>query len=396
MATSKSFFGMRRGSTKNFTFSTLDGKQVTKERVLDVKNPRTQNQMAQRMLMTTAGAAYKYLKVIADHSFEGKTVGLQSMSEFMRLNLNKLRAAYKAGEKHAYNAYKDAEINPYTYIVAQGTLKPLPYAFNQSNLLLSVPADEASTAEQIYSALGVQRNDLITFVAVKGHSNIVDGVYSYTPESLKVVRLYCNATGAVTKPLDAFTIESNTNGLSVNVNFTSNTLSIEMSDVDFGTIILSRQDNGIWKRSNASMVGNNALIANVVVANQLASYPIEKELILNNGEMEAKGNEAAGSSLIPQTLSVSPTSVSISTDKGTASVPTLTGKQGTGAVTYSDYSSSIITISGNTITAVGNGSTSVTINVAADDNYAAASIKFNVVVSGQTSSGDTGDGVVSE
>ena len=27
------------------------------------------------MLMTTIGAAYSYLKVIADHSFEGKTVG---------------------------------------------------------------------------------------------------------------------------------------------------------------------------------------------------------------------------------------------------------------------------------------------------------------------------------
>ena len=74
MAKSNGFFGLRKGSTKNFTFSTLDGKQITKERVIDVKNPRTESQMRQRMLMTTVGAAYRFLKPIADHSFEGKTV----------------------------------------------------------------------------------------------------------------------------------------------------------------------------------------------------------------------------------------------------------------------------------------------------------------------------------
>ena len=47
MAQSKGFFGLRKGSTKSLTFSTLDGKQITKDRVYDVKNPRTENQMRQ-------------------------------------------------------------------------------------------------------------------------------------------------------------------------------------------------------------------------------------------------------------------------------------------------------------------------------------------------------------
>ena len=42
MATSKGFFGHRRGSTKSFTFSVLNGKQVTREKAEKVKNPRIQ------------------------------------------------------------------------------------------------------------------------------------------------------------------------------------------------------------------------------------------------------------------------------------------------------------------------------------------------------------------
>ena len=134
MAKSKGFFGIRTGSTKNFTFSELHGEQITKERVSKVKNPRTISQMRQRMLMATIGAAYSYLKAIADHSFEGKTVGQQNMSEFMRLNLNKFRdAAQDSNAAYAMNAYGDKLINPMRYILAKGSLPALPYVANTSN-----------------------------------------------------------------------------------------------------------------------------------------------------------------------------------------------------------------------------------------------------------------------
>lgn len=120
MAKSKGFFGIRSGSTKNFTFSELHGEQITKERVTRVKNPRTISQMRQRMLMATIGAAYSYLKAITDHSFEGKTVGQQCMSEFMRLNLNKFReVSQNSKAAYAFNAYGDKLINPMRYIVAR-------------------------------------------------------------------------------------------------------------------------------------------------------------------------------------------------------------------------------------------------------------------------------------
>ena len=131
MAQSKGFFGLRKGSTKNFTFSTLDGKQITKERVYNVKNPRSENQMRQRMLMTTVGAAYKFMKSIADHSFEGYSSGMQCMSQFNSRNLNRFKQAAAAKGSVAFNQYKDGDINPLPFLLASGSLPGFIFSFDE-------------------------------------------------------------------------------------------------------------------------------------------------------------------------------------------------------------------------------------------------------------------------
>ena len=73
MAKSNSFFGLRRGSTKTLTFSVLDGQQITKDRVTEVKNPRTEMQMSQRCKLKTIALAYSGMKAAVYHSGEGTT-----------------------------------------------------------------------------------------------------------------------------------------------------------------------------------------------------------------------------------------------------------------------------------------------------------------------------------
>ena len=87
MAKSSSFFGLRRGSTKSLTFQVVDGKQVTKDRVTYVKNPRTYAQATQRAKMATVADAYRALSSICDHSFESVAYGPASRRQFMSLNL---------------------------------------------------------------------------------------------------------------------------------------------------------------------------------------------------------------------------------------------------------------------------------------------------------------------
>ena len=391
MAKSKGFFGIRTGSTKNFTFSELHGEQITKERVTRVKNPRTISQMRQRMLMATIGAAYSYLKAITDHSFEGKTVGQQCMSEFMRVNLNKFReVSQNSNAAYAFNAYGDKLVNPMRYIIAKGSLPAMPFVINASNqIALTYNVADASTAEKVYDAMGIKKGDMVTFVWVVGNASLVAGVFKYTPKQLNIVRLKADKAGAIANPHDAFSFESNHADLDINVNLSSGVLKLSSTEANFGAVILSRQNAGAWLRSNATMVGNKSIINGVSVGNQLATYPIESELILNGGEM---ANEPTFAPLPSLQLSLSAQSVSISTKGGTVAAPTLTGAPSGAAITYTSDNTSIATVNSSTgqITAVGNGTTNITINVAGTDSTNPASISFNVVVTGQDKDGNTG------
>lgn len=391
MAKSKGFFGIRSGSTKNFTFSELHGEQITKERVTRVKNPRTISQMRQRMLMATIGAAYSYLKAIADHSFEGKTVGQQNMSEFMRINLNKFRdAALNSNAAYAFNAYGDKLINPMRYILAKGSLPAMPYAINAKHqIALTYNVDDASTAEKVYDAMGIKKGDMVTFVWVVGNASLVSGVFKYTPRQFNIVRLKADKAGAVATPHDAFSYESNHTDLDINVNLSAGVLTLASTEANFGAVILSRQNAGTWLRSNATMVGNKSIITGVSVANQLATYPIESELILNGGEM---ANEPSVETLPTPQLTLSAQSINIVTKGGTAAAPTLTGAPSGATISYTSDDTTIATVNPTSglVTAVGNGTANIYVNVSATDTTNAATTAFNVVVTGQDKDGSAG------
>lgn len=392
MAKSKGFFGIRTGSTKNFTFSELHGEQITKERVSKVKNPRTISQMRQRMLMATIGAAYSYLKAIADHSFEGKTVGQQNMSEFMRLNLNKFRdASLNNSAAYAFNAYQDKLINPMRFILAKGSLPAMPFVINATNQIeLTYNVTDASTAEKVYEVMGLNKGDMVTFVWVVGTSSLVGGIFKYTPNRLNIVRLKADKSGAIATPHDAFSFESNHDDLDVNISKQGDVLKLSSTIANIGAVILSRQSNGTWLRSDATMTGNKSIYEGVTVGNQLGTYPIESELILNGGDMT---NQPTVETLpIPQ-LSLATDSVSITEKGGTVAAPKLTGAPETATVTYTSNNKSIATVNSTSgqVTAVGNGTAVITINVAATDTTSATSISFNVVVSGQANEGGSGD-----
>lgn len=314
MAKSKGFFGLRKGSTKSLTFSVLDGKQITKDRVYDVKNPRTEAQMRQRMLMTTVGAAYKMLKSIADHSFEGYSSGMQCMRQFNSRNLNRFKKAAAAKGEVAFNEYKDGDINPLPFILASGSLPGFDYKLDAtSNLEIVGQKDDAdfTTAEGIYAALGVQRNDLITFCTVIGEGSVSNGVYTYKAERFDIVRLYCDKSGTVAKAADAFTISTNNDQAAVSMSVAANAITIKSVEADFGAVIQSRKNDSGWLRSNAVMVVNDATISGVKTANQLATYPVGTELILNNGPMANQGD----AEVVEQKPGVKPLSYTIASEE---------------------------------------------------------------------------------
>ena len=87
MAKSKSFFGLRTGSTKSLTFQVYRGQQITKDRVTRIANPRSDAQMRQRAIIPIVAASRAALKGLVDHSFEGVAYGDASLKKFSELNL---------------------------------------------------------------------------------------------------------------------------------------------------------------------------------------------------------------------------------------------------------------------------------------------------------------------
>ena len=126
MAKSKSFFGLRTGSTKSLTFQVYRGQQVTKDRVYRVANPRTEAQMTQRALIPVVAAARSALKGLVDHSFEGVPYGEASLKEFSSLNL---RAG--ALKVNSYSPIGYSNPGFANFIVSKGSISE-PYTLDTS------------------------------------------------------------------------------------------------------------------------------------------------------------------------------------------------------------------------------------------------------------------------
>ena len=134
MAKSKSFFGLRTGSTKSLTFQVYRGEQITKDRVYRVSNPRSEAQMTQRALIPIVAAARSALKGLVDHSFEGVAYGEASLKEFSKQNL-------RAGALSVTSYSPNGVSNPgfANLIVSNGSIN-VPYDFRStpgSNVIIS-------------------------------------------------------------------------------------------------------------------------------------------------------------------------------------------------------------------------------------------------------------------
>ena len=297
MATSKSFFGKRRGSTKNFTFAVFNGKQVTKEKAEQVKNPRTLAQMRNRMILTTSSAAYAAMKEIVDHSFQGYVYGLQNMSRFQSVNNKLLRANLQAvTSQFAYANYGDARVLPGAYVISEGSLAPIPSAMfacaitganSVAFTLQPGVTAEQLTADAIIAALGLQVGELATlcFLADCG----TEAGYKFG-----FIRLTVKAAGSVQLTAqnltEYFDIESNA---PVAVTSVADGTAVITATIDgvlangglcYGCIH-SANENGSWKRSDTTMTIADGTLLEPTATQAIATYPVGGSRILNNGDI---------------------------------------------------------------------------------------------------------------
>ena len=302
MAQSKSFFGLRRGSTKTLTFSVYNGKQVTKDRVTNVKNPRSSAQMKQRAIMATALHGYAALKEICDHSFEGLVYGQKSMNYFVAENARMIRSA---APKVNLSAYKGISV-PNAYIISKGSLNGPVIISDQdsSQHFFSVHLSKSTsyTFGSLMAKIGATTiGDMVTFVNLIDNPGSDASVYwmrlKLTEENKAKAIENINDGSAVLKNLtEGVDFETNIDNFSLN-DFPIMLSAGETYDVlAIGTpqniegahvtesmgVILSRKSDTGWLRSSNTMVN---LFDTFNYTEALATYPESGEKVLNGGNV---------------------------------------------------------------------------------------------------------------
>lgn len=276
MAQSKSFFGLRRGSTKSLTFSTFNGKQVTKDRVTDVKNPRTEAQMINRMLNYTAMSAYSAMKEIVDHSFASKSYGLQSMRHFLSKNYSLLKYGT---DTLRYSSYKGGAV-PSAFLVSEGSLAPIPMEIIAGDGEINITF-AGKTVGDLKRHLGLNAGDYFTAVALTDdpHNQFL-WVRLYVPE---------NSDDSKDVSLALMSPESNRDANELVTigpqgdDKTMITFDFSSGTICFGTVIASAKRGETWQRSTnylEMLKGDD--VANYAEA--LATYPVGASYILNGGD----------------------------------------------------------------------------------------------------------------
>lgn len=180
MSKSKSFFGLRKGSTKSHTYAVLKGQQVTKDRVVDVANPKTQSQMRQRMLFANAVKFYKHAtSALFKFAFEDKKPLESDYNAFMRHNGKAAIAVSRENyNETAYPAFGN-------YMLSQGSLDTPSVDWESNNKLCHFYCDNIQGDDSlgVFSAAlmrkypSLQVGDIVTIVVV--HTSLkADGTLS--------------------------------------------------------------------------------------------------------------------------------------------------------------------------------------------------------------------------
>lgn len=253
MAISKSFFGLRRKSTKSLTFSVLNGKQITKDRVSAVKNPKSEAQAMQRMRFALLSVNLAAYRPILERSVESTNYGNQSVQYIMAKNM-------KNWKLQGYR--KDSGFQPAEMQLAFGNLPAIAWQYGEEESEHVARIDAIANLEapitigKIRAAIGAEIGDQLTLV---GGFSTGDPARPYTAgwdsfyftEELENVVVSADDPAIMPAWLNGgqlFTLNYWENGLSVTAGENNpNVL------VAFCTI-LSRDGDGKHLRSNASFV----------------------------------------------------------------------------------------------------------------------------------------------
>lgn len=262
MSKGNMLLGHARGKVGDLVFSRVNGQQVTRARAAVVKNPQTEPQIIQRIILNTISQAYSRMSTIADHSFEGVAAGQKSMSAFMKKNMAAIRQRMTT-TVNAGGTFDDIvdfapigtnnfAINP--YILASGSLPQVAVISVASATGAKIAAPAANTYASMIQKYGLQQGDQLTFCVIS--------VSSEGDRIFEVSRVILDPTGGdLSVPFISNNAINDANsrneGGFVTLTYAADGITFANGNATVlaAAVIVSRQKtDGTWQRSNATMV----------------------------------------------------------------------------------------------------------------------------------------------
>lgn len=289
--------------------------QVVRSLAVQVTNPRTSAQMANRMIMSTVMQAVSAFAPIIDHSFDGLAKGQPSISEFIRRNYALAKAQFLAGnddQSHGflYNRYQEKGFLPGSYIISNGSVEPL--ASSGVDVVLTSGFGGGVAVSRVLSKLdegaSFKMSDLISVwpVGIEDYITMVfigNDIEQYGGVAYNRVRLNKSLSSdtvlTAANISNAFVIEGNVPSrivftaptASENGNVYIQCVSDESMDIQ-GSVgenagaIVSKMVSGQWEHSTLQFnITPDEYTGYRSIDDALSSYPVGTEQFLNGGDL---------------------------------------------------------------------------------------------------------------
>lgn len=259
--------GQARGKVGSLVFSRQNGKQVTRAKAETVRNPQTEKQIVQRIILNTISQAYSRMAAITDHSFEGKSNPGENMAAFMKRNMNELRSKISkaVGEGLSFEEITNfAPIGTSNFVynplvISMGALPKIPVISVTSGTGAKTGAVTANTYQAVIDAFNLQRGDQLTFVNIVEDAqankyfyysrvilNPVDAEGNNLPLSTEFIN-----QGAIVSPNP----KNEGQFAAMSFDTTGITFAVGNTAVKAAAVIVSREKgDGSYARSEASLV----------------------------------------------------------------------------------------------------------------------------------------------
>ena len=295
-----------------------DGSTVIRE-IVTPKNPQTEAQKIQRIIMATVTKAYAVMKGITDHSFEGLSMGAKCMNRFNQLNAAMLRQKVSSLVAQGYALEEifdfnkgDNRLTANEWVISSGSLPQVPVELASNSSVIAISLTN-NTYQGIIDAYRLKRGDQITLIGAIQDSN-ANMEFHFS----RIILDPTNEDGSQAALSEALIVGNAVNKPSLRneidermvLAYADSQIQFKFADADgfegvqaLGGAIVSRKENDKWLRSACQLAASDVVDNATSMAEALQNFgsvsvPVSSDQFLNNAGTggTANTNQSSGGS----------------------------------------------------------------------------------------------------